>query len=119
MVFPIWSSQYNELHIDMVRTHDFMGPTEIDSLFANDDPMLTWLVPDTEQRAGLVAEPEMRASSFLTGALTGKGGELSLRANRQSDSAIRGTGAEVYYRIGRSFGSKPGPPRISTSLRTS
>ena len=68
---PNLVSQYKELHIDMVRTHDFMGPTEIDSLFANDDPMLTWLVPDTKQRAGLVP-PEMRAPSFLIGALIRK-----------------------------------------------
>jgi len=31
--------QYKDLRIDMVRTHDFMGPTEIDSVYRDDDPL--------------------------------------------------------------------------------
>ncbi|HUK26277.1 MAG TPA: hypothetical protein VLV49_16975 [Terriglobales bacterium] len=108
---PNLIEQYKDLGIDMVRTHDFMGPTEIDSRFADDDPMLTWLVPDNEQRAKLVvagnasiifpdwsADPE-KPESYRFG---------------PTDAVIEGireSGAEVYYRIGRSFGANRNPPQ--------
>jgi xylan 1,4-beta-xylosidase len=107
---PNLVNQYKELHIDMVRTHDFMGPTEIDSLFANDDPMLKWLVPDTKQRAGLVATGN--ASTIFPDWSADPGKAESYRFGRTDKviQAIRESGAEVYYRIGRSFGANRNPP---------
>src|ERR1700733_6442611 len=46
--------QYKELRVTQVRTHDFMGPTEIDSHFEESNPLLAWLIPDPAQRAGVV-----------------------------------------------------------------
>src|ERR1700685_4516950 len=51
--------QYRETNINMVRTHDYMGPTDIDARFDPDDPTLAWLVPDTEVRHQIVAAGNM------------------------------------------------------------
>src|SRR5271166_5173126 len=46
--------QYKDLRIDLVRTHDFMGPTDVDAKFEQANGFLTWLIPDSAQRAGVV-----------------------------------------------------------------
>ena len=46
--------QYKELRVDQVRTHDFMGPTEIDSKFEYTNKDLADLIPDSAERAGVV-----------------------------------------------------------------
>src|ERR1700677_3070834 len=51
---PNLVEQYKKLRVNMVRTHDFMGPTDIDSRFTEDNALLAWLVPDAAQRAGVV-----------------------------------------------------------------
>src|SRR3974390_2813056 len=38
--------QYKELRTSLVRTHDMMGPTDIDAPFKSDNIWLTWLIPD-------------------------------------------------------------------------
>ena len=47
-------TQYRNLGVNQIRTHDVMGPTEIDSHFELTDPLLAWLIPDNAQRAGVV-----------------------------------------------------------------
>jgi xylan 1,4-beta-xylosidase len=102
--------QYKDLTVDQVRTHDVMGPTEIDSKFELLNSFLTWLIPDTAQRlkvvkagnAGIIfpdwnADPD-DAKSYNFG------------PTDKVISAIRESGAEVYYRIGRSFGANTNPP---------
>ena len=79
---PDLVERYKELRVGQVRTHDFMGPTEIDSKFDQDNSFLPWLIPDPAQRACVV-----------------KAGNASVTS-----------GAEVYYRIGRSFGANANPP---------
>jgi hypothetical protein len=44
----VW--RYKELRVGQVRTHDFMGPTEIDSKFDQDNSFLAWLISDSAQR---------------------------------------------------------------------
>ncbi len=51
---PNLEQQYRELHVDVIRTHDTMGPTDIDARYSVENPLLAWLVPDTGQRAKLV-----------------------------------------------------------------
>src|ERR1035441_6401386 len=46
--------QYKELRVDQVRTHDLMGPTEIDSKFEYSNKELADLIPDSAERAGVV-----------------------------------------------------------------
>jgi xylan 1,4-beta-xylosidase len=102
---PNLVQQYKDLRVNQVRTHDFMGPTEIDSRFEQTNPLLAWLIPDDTQRAGVVragnastifpdwsADPE-KAESYRFG------------PSDQVIAAIVASGAEVYYRIGRSWGA--------------
>ncbi len=102
--------QYRELRVDQVRTHDFMGPTEIDSKFEYTNKDLADLIPDSAQRAGVVkagnaaiifpdmsADPENPAS-------------YRFGPTDKVLAAIRATGAEIYYRIGRSWGAEMNPP---------
>ena len=107
---PSLVQQYKQLHINQVRTHDFMGPTEIDSKFEQGNGLLAWLVPDSAQRAGVVkagnagiifpdwsADPEKPAS-------------YNFGPTDTVLAAIRASGAEIYYRVGRSWGANINPP---------
>ncbi len=102
---PNLVQQYKALHIDMIRTHDIMGPTDVAARYSEDTPLLKWLVPDAKQRAAMVhssqageifpdwtADPEEPESYHFA-------------ASDKFIQAIRESGAEVYYRIGRSFGA--------------
>ena len=93
------AKEYRALRIDLVRTHDFFGPTDLDAQWPN---------PDTISKS-------VRAS-----------GENSIFRDWNNDpndehsyhfepsdkiiQAIVGCGASVYYRIGRSWGADPAPP---------
>jgi xylan 1,4-beta-xylosidase len=107
---PDLIQQYKNLRVNQVRTHDVMGPTDIDAHFTQDDALLKWLVPDDAQRAGVVkagnasiifpdwsADPENPSS-------------YNFASTDTVLAAIHATGAEVYYRIGRSWGAQPDPP---------
>jgi xylan 1,4-beta-xylosidase len=107
---PNLVNEYKDLRIDMVRTHDFMGPTEIDSRYANDDPLLGWLVPNSEQRAKLVVAGNARIIFPHWGTDPEKPESYRFGPTDQVIQAIRETGAEVYYRIGRSWGANRNPP---------
>jgi hypothetical protein len=102
--------QYRELRIGMVRTHDSMGPTEIDAHYSVDNPFLAWLVPDPEQRSSLVAAGN--ASSIFPdwNADPEKPESYNFGPSDKIIRAIRESGAEVYFRIGRSFGAEPTLP---------
>jgi xylan 1,4-beta-xylosidase len=107
---PSLIEQYKDLRIDLVRTHDFMGPTEIDSIFMNQDPMLAWLVPNPEQRAKLVLAGNASIIFPDWSADPSKPESYRFGPTDHVIQAIRNTGAEVYYRIGRSFGANRNPP---------
>ena len=102
--------QYSELHIDMVRTHDLMGPTDIDAKFDVKNGYLTWLIPDDKQRA-LVADRGNKSVIFPDpSAAPEKPSSYHFAATDQVLRSIRASGAEVYYRIGRSWGANIEPP---------
>ena len=107
---PNLVKQYKDLGIDMVRTHDFMGPTEIDSHYLIDAPWLAWLVPNTDQRAKLVATGNASTIFPDWSANPEKPESYRFGPTDEVIQAIRDTGAEVYYRIGRSFGANTNPP---------
>jgi xylan 1,4-beta-xylosidase len=107
---PNLVQQYKDLRIDLVRTHDFMGPTDIDAKYEQANPFLTWLIPDSSQRAGVVqagnagiifpdwsADPERPAS-------------YNFAPTDKVLASIRASGAAIYYRIGRSWGANSAPP---------
>lgn len=107
---PNLVDQYKDLHVDFVRTHDFMGPTELDTQFVNDDPLLKWLVPITEQRAKLVAAGNASIIFPDWSADAEKAESYRFGPTDKVIEAIRDSGAEVYYRVGRSFGGNREPP---------
>jgi len=107
---PNLVKQYKDLRIELVRTHDFMGPSEIDSQFVNDDPLLAWLVPDSEQRRKLVIAGNASIIFPDWSADPAKPESYRFAPTDHVVQAILESGAEVYYRIGRSFGANRNPP---------
>lgn len=102
--------QYEELRINMVRTHDSMGPTEIDAHYAYDNPFLVWLVPNPEQRSNLVGAGNASSVFPDWNADPEKPESYNFGPSNKVIQAIRESGAEVYFRIGRSFGAEPTLP---------
>ena len=51
---PKFTEQYRQLRVNQVRTHDFIGPTEVDSKYDQNNSFLAWLIPDSPQRASVV-----------------------------------------------------------------
>src|SRR5579872_5041954 len=107
---PNLVEQYRELRIDQVRTHDFMGPTEIDSKFVLDNGLLAWLIPDNVQRAGVVKAGNASIIFPDWSADPEKPESYNFVPTDKVLAAIRASGAEVYYRIGRSWGANINPP---------
>jgi len=104
---PDLSSRYKEIHVDLVRTHDLYGSTEIDSHFSSS--VLLPLLPDQAARTAFLkaanaaiifldwsADPE-RAESYNFG------------PTDKLIQSIRAIGADVYYRVGRSLQAEPRP----------
>ena len=50
---PDLTESYQDLHIDTIRTHDIMGPTDLAARYSTRNPLLAWLVPDLQQRTRL------------------------------------------------------------------
>jgi xylan 1,4-beta-xylosidase len=89
---PDLSKQFKDIGIDLVRTHDFSGPTDIDARDRRRlQPMNGVIFPDWE------ADPE-KPESYVFG---------------PSDRIITGiinVGAGVFYRLGRSMSAAPNLP---------
>ena len=107
---PNLAQQYHDLRVNMVRTHDLMGPTEIDSRFDEANGLLTWLIPDSAQRASVVKAGNAGVIFPDWSADPEKSGSYNFAPTDKVLAAIRATGAEVYYRIGRSWGANINPP---------
>ncbi len=107
---PNLVAEYKELRINQVRTHDFMGPTEIDSKFEEGDGLLTWLIPDSAQRAGVVKAGNASTIFPDWSADPAKAESYNFAPTDKVLAAIRASGAEIYYRIGRSWGANINPP---------
>jgi xylan 1,4-beta-xylosidase len=97
--------QYKDLRVSQVRTHDVMGPTDIDSHFELANAALTWLIPDTAQRAGVVKTGDASVIFPDWSADPEKAASYNFGPTDKVISAIHASGAEVYYRVGRSWGS--------------
>ena len=91
--------QYRDLRIDLVRTHDFFGPTDIDAAWPDPDKIARSVRADGSKSIfpNWEADPE-KESSYNWG------------PTDQVLRAIVGCGAEVFYRIGRSWSADPSPP---------
>jgi xylan 1,4-beta-xylosidase len=107
---PNLAEQYKDLRINQVRTHDAMGPSEIDSKFVLDNGELTWLIPDKVQRAGVVKAGNASIIFPNWSADPEKPESYNFLPTDKMIVAIRASGAQVYYRIGRSWGANVNPP---------
>jgi xylan 1,4-beta-xylosidase len=107
---PTLTEQYKSLRIDQVRTHDFMGPTEIDSKFDFGNGALRWLIPDDAQRAGVVKSGNASIIFLDPTADPEKPESYNFSPTDKVIESIRASGADVYYRIGRSWGTNINPP---------
>ena len=88
-----------------------MGPTEIDSKFDLGNGLLAWLIPDNAQRASVVEAGNASIIFPDWAADSEKPESYNFLPTDKVIAAIRATGAEVYYRIGRSFGANVNPPQ--------
>jgi xylan 1,4-beta-xylosidase len=102
--------QYKDLRVNMVRTHDLMGPTELDSKFDVADPLLAWLIPDSAQRAGVVTAGNASIIFRDWSADPEKAENYNFAPTDLVLGAIHASGAEIYYRVGRSWGANINPP---------
>jgi xylan 1,4-beta-xylosidase len=102
---PDVTQQYKDLRIDMVRTHDTMGPTDVDAYYSTDNLLLAWLVPEAGRRAKLVAAGNKAAIFPDWNADPEKPESYNFGPSDKFVNGIRDAGAEVYYRIGRSWGA--------------
>ncbi|MGB8112513.1 MAG: hypothetical protein WCF22_01990, partial [Candidatus Sulfotelmatobacter sp.] len=107
---PTLVTQYRNLRVNQIRTHDVMGPTEIDSHFELTDPLLAWLIPDNAQRAGVVKAGNASIIFPDWSADPEKPESYNFGPSDKVIAAIKASGAEVYYRIGRSWGAQIEPP---------
>ena len=93
------SQGYKDVGIDLVRTHDFFGPADIDAKWPHPDRIA---VAVKASGARVVfpnwgADPEKEAS-------------YNFGPTDRVIQAIVASGAEVYWRIGRSWSADPAPP---------
>lgn len=102
---PNLVKQYKDLHIDVIRTHDTMGPTDISAQFSVGNPLLAWLVPDNAQRAKIVNAGNAANLFPDWNADPDKPESYHFGPTDRVIEGIRATGADVYYRIGRSWGA--------------
>ena len=93
------SKQYKDLRIDLVRTHDFFGPTDIDAQWPDPDAIAKAMKADGAKSIfpHWNADPEKEES-------------YNFGPSDRVISAIVNAGAEVYYRVGRSWSADPAPP---------
>jgi hypothetical protein len=93
------SRQYRDLRIDLVRTHDFFGPTDIDARWTHPDDIAKRIGADGANSIfpDWNADPEREAS-------------YNFGPSDRIINAIVNSGAGVYFRIGRSWSADPDPP---------
>lgn len=102
--------RYKELRTSLVRTHDMMGPADIDATFKFDNIWQVWLIPNDAIRKDAV-ETGNRTIIFPNPAADSEKPEsYNFGPTDQVMSAIQRSGAKVYYRIGRSWGAEADPP---------
>lgn len=87
---PDLTTQYRDLRVDTIRTHDFLGPTDIDS-------------HPKDRGHDLVIFPDWSADPT-------KEESYRFGPSDKMVKAIVDCGAQVYFRLGRSFAADPTPP---------
>ncbi len=93
------TTQYKDVRIDLVRTHDFFGPTDVDA---------RW--PDPDRIAKAVGASGDKAIFRDWKADPNDARSYNFEPSDQYIKAIVDSGAQVYYRLGRSWSADPAPP---------
>jgi xylan 1,4-beta-xylosidase len=100
---PDLSGRFKELNIDLVRTHDSYGPTEIDSHF--EEKFFERLIPDPGRRSEFVRKANQSVLFPDPSANPETPESYNFGPTDRVISGIRAIGADVYFHIGRSFGA--------------
>lgn len=100
---PDLSARYKELRIDLVRTHDLYGPTEIDSHF--EDKFFQRLIADPTRRSEFVRQANQAVLFPAANANPEAPESYNFKATDRVVAGIRAIGADVYFHMGRSFGA--------------
>jgi xylan 1,4-beta-xylosidase len=100
---PDLSARFKELKIDLVRTHDLYGPTEIDSRFEN--KFFERLISDPTRRSEFVRQANQSVLFPNPDADPSLPGSYNFGPTDRVISGIRAVGADVYFHVGRSFGA--------------
>ena len=100
---PDLTRRYRELKVDLVRTHDLYGPTEIDSHF--EDRFFRALIPDAAARAAFVERANGSVIFPNSNADPEDPASYHFDATDRVIAGIRAIGANVYFHVGRSFGA--------------
>jgi hypothetical protein len=106
---PDLVKQYRDIRVASVRTHDSYGPTEVDAVYT--DKSLKMLFPDDADRQKVIQAS--RENSIFTDwkADPEKPESYNFGPTDKLIQAIRDSGAEVFYRVGRSAGGNLEPPK--------
>lgn len=102
---PDLSGRYKEMQIDLVRTHDLYGPTEIDSHFSGS--VLLPLLPDQAARAAFLKSANSAVIFTDWNADPESPQSYNFGPTDKLIQSIRAIGADVYYRVGRSLQAEP------------
>jgi len=97
------SARYKELRINLVRTHDLYGPTELDSHF--EDKFFQRLFSDPAQRSQFVRSANQAVIFPNSDADPEAPQSYNFKPTDRVVSGIRAIGADVYFHVGRSFGA--------------
>ncbi len=96
---PDVSKQYRDLRVDLVRTHDFFGPADVDARWPNPDAIAKAVRADGSKSIFPRWEADPEAESSYNWGPTDR-----------MLGAIVGCGAGVFFRMGRSWSADPSPP---------
>jgi xylan 1,4-beta-xylosidase len=94
------SEGYKRARIDLIRTHDAFGPSDIDAKFGG-NKNLPVSIP--AERNALNIFPDMNADAENPKS-------YNFAPTDRLIASIKGVGAETIFRIGRSIGADPTPP---------
>jgi xylan 1,4-beta-xylosidase len=94
------SEGYKKARIDLIRTHDAFGPSDIDAHFGATKDLPVSIPADRDR---LDVFPDMSADA-------GDAKSYNFEPTDRLITSIKGVGAETIFRIGRSIGADPKPP---------
>ena len=106
---PDLVKQYRDIRVASVRTHDSYGPTEVHPIYT--DKNLRMLFPGHAVRQQVIEASRENRIFKDWNADPNNPASYNFGPTDKIVRAIRNSGAEVYYRVGRSAGGNLEPPK--------